>query len=106
MSKGHLVLPALLVLAMAVVCFGAWAQTQEIAGIVVDAEENPVAGARIKVLTMELGTIWQFEVTAETETGADGRFSLAPDGEKVTGFFSFYAVQHPDYGLAWRCGKP
>jgi len=68
---------------------------------VVDADENPVAGARIKVLTMELGAIWQFEVTAEAETGADGRFTLAPDDDKAKGLYSFYAVQHPDYGVAW-----
>jgi prepilin-type processing-associated H-X9-DG protein len=101
MNKGRLAVVAIVVTAAVALCGSAWAQEQAIAGIVVDAEENPVAGAKIKVLTMELGTIWQFEVTAETETGADGRFSLTPDSEKMTGFFSFYAVQHPDYGLAW-----
>ncbi|MGB6918553.1 MAG: carboxypeptidase regulatory-like domain-containing protein, partial [Phycisphaerae bacterium] len=82
-----------------------WGDTQKIAGIVVDEADNPVPGATFSVVTMEMGTIWQFEVAAQAKTGDDGRFSLTVDDGHVKGRYSYCAAQHPDYGLVWTAGR-
>jgi len=80
---------------------------EEIAGIVVDEAGDPVPGATFSVVTMEPGTMWQFEIAARANTGDNGRFSLTIGDGKVkkphaySAFFSFYAAQHQDYGLGW-----
>jgi protocatechuate 3,4-dioxygenase beta subunit len=79
----------------------AWAETKEIAGIVVDEAGNPVAGASFTVLGMKTGAAWDFGVLGETKTGLDGRFSLSLDAAVVKPRQTFLAARHPDYGLAW-----
>ena len=94
-----------IVLAMVILCCGtAWGETQEVAGVVVDEAGDPIAGARFVVITMDVGTIWQFSVSGETETDENGRFSLSPDEQESKASYSFYAAQHPDHGLAWTFG--
>jgi prepilin-type processing-associated H-X9-DG protein len=98
-------LSGVVAIAMAVVtvcCGTAWAQAQEVAGVVVDEAGNPISGARFVIITMDVRTIWQFTVSGETETDEDGRFSLSPDEQEFRRPYSFYVAQHGDYGLAWR----
>ncbi len=94
-----------LVVALATVMYGpAQAASAPVGGMVVDESGEPVAGATVSVLAMHSSVMWQFNLTAETRTGEDGRFSFADDAGKVGNPFSFYAAQHPDYGVGWTFG--
>jgi prepilin-type processing-associated H-X9-DG protein len=92
----------LMVIVLAVlIAFSGNVRGEEITGIVVNEAGDPVPGARFTVLTMEMGTIWQFEIAAQAKTGDDGRFSLTVDDGKLNSLYSVYAAQHADYGAAW-----
>jgi len=85
----------------ALLCGGAWAETTEIGGVVVDESGEPVAGATVSVLTMEPLTIWQSDLVTQADTGNDGMFSLTDEKGTTQSSFTFLVVQHPEYGAGW-----
>jgi peroxiredoxin len=102
MRKPLRTLTVLTMLLMIILCVTASAIAEfRVAGRVVDDSGQGVAGARFSVLRMDARRTWQLEVTAETNTDENGRFSLT-DGERKVGLpYSLYAARHPAYGLAW-----
>ena len=91
-SLGH----TLLVLLMLLVLGGqaAWAQTQRVAGTVVDDEGEPVLGATIKILGTDKGTVTDF----------DGRFAL--DAQQGQTLQVSYVGFKPQTFKAVADGKP
>ncbi len=79
---------------------GARAASTPVGGIVVDEAGVPVAGATVRVLTMQ-GRYFRFKLSAETKTGGDGQFTFDGDKTGLKGPFSFYVAQHPEFGAAW-----
>ena len=86
MNKAWIRLTVIVLAVLTALTGSVWGE--EIAGIVVDEAGDPVTGAEFSVVTMEMGTIWQFEVAAQAKTGDDGRFSLTIDDGHVKDRYS------------------